>query len=77
MEYAGYIKGFDNDIIKHFTTSPIIKYKPGLHIGKNFDGQICAIDITNHGQSYPEIPLNIPTEVRSLLIQDHTDRTFC
>ena len=70
-DYAGYINGFDD--IKHFTTTPIIKYKRGLHIGKNFDGQICAIDITNH---YPEIPLNIPIEMRDLLIQDHINRTL-
>ena len=77
-DYAGYIyqKGFDNDIIKHFTASPISKYKPGLHIGKNFHGQICAIDVTNHWQSYPEIPLNIPIEIRNLLIRDHINRTL-
>ena len=76
-DYAGYIlqRIWDNDVIKQFTTTEL-KTKPGLYIGKNFNGSICAIDITNHG-SYPEIATNIPIEVRNLLIKDHTDRTFC
>ena len=72
-DYAGYI--YTDVIIKQFTTTELAT-KPGLYIGKNFNGSICAIDITNHYHGF-EIAANIPIEVRDLLIQDHTDRTNC
>ncbi len=54
--------------------------KRGLYIGgekngRNFNGLICAIDITNHPKNYHETPDNIPIEIRDLLINDHVDRT--
>ena len=46
-------------------------YIGGLKNGHNFNGSICAIDITNHHRT----PDNIPIEMRDLLMWDHTYRT--
>ena len=75
-DYAGYIyqRVEGTHIMKQFTTTEL-ETKPGLYIGKNFNGSICAIDITNHYHGI-ETATNIPIEVRDLLIKDHTDRTF-
>ena len=76
---AGYIyKMFSEDSKSFITSKP--GEKRGLYIGgekngRNFNGSICAIDITNHQKSYHEIPDNIPSEIRELLIYDHVDRT--
>ena len=71
---AGYVYN-SVDPIKQFVTSKS-KHVPkcGLYIGKDFNGCICAIDITTHVQSIPEIPDNIPIEIRDLLIDDHSAR---
>ena len=76
-DFGGYVyhrAAFHDDTLNEFvTTSP--SYNPGLHIGKNFNGQICAIDITNHtAAGIPAIPTNIPIEIRDLLTNDHFQR---
>ena len=71
---AGYIyKTYTEDSKSFITSKP--DGKIGLYIGgkkndQNFNGSICAIDITNHHGT----PDNIPIEIRDLLINDHEDR---
>ena len=67
------------NVSKKFVTSIPKHYDLGIYIGgqkngHNFNGSICAFDFTTQGKSYREIPSNIPSEIRDLLMLDHFNR---
>ena len=75
---AGYIR--NTTTTKTFVTSKPPSFDMGIYIGgqkngNNFNGSICAFDLSNPSKSYPEVPTNIPTEIVDLLIKDHYLRT--
>ena len=74
---AGYIK--NTTTTKKFVTSIPQEYDMGIYIGgqkngHNFNGSICALDLTSETKDYPEIPTNIPTVIIDLLMMDHIQR---
>ena len=69
---VGYIK--NTSTTKKFVTSGELDSDSGIYIGgqkndHNFNGYICAFDLTTNITS--ETPSNIPTEIVELLMDDH------
>ena len=78
-DFAGYIMDMINKVTKKFVTSIPKHYDLGIYIGgqkngHNFNSSICAFDFTSQRKSYLELPTNIPSEIRDLLMSDHFNR---